>query len=81
MTEDQVKMDYRITFGSEQGRRVLAYLADFCCFYKPTYTPGDSHATAFNEGMRNTFNHILSMAKLPEEREKIVEEELEYAGE
>jgi hypothetical protein len=81
MSEQQLKLDYRICFSSEQGGRVLKDLEKVLHLFEPTYHPADSHETAFREGERNALLYILSMAKLPEEREKIVEEELDYGGE
>jgi hypothetical protein len=52
---------YRDTFKSPQGETVLADLVDFCCLLRPSYQPGDSHGTAYAEGMRSAVLRIFEM--------------------
>lgn len=47
---------------SESGRQLLDYLTEYCMVYKTTLNPQDTHATAFNEGVRSVALHLLSLA-------------------
>lgn len=61
MTKDDIKqlvMDYQGTFGSEEGRRVLADLSKQCYADALTFVPGSPDGTAFNEGKRYVILHI-----------------------
>lgn len=51
---------YQDLFNSPAGDKVLADLAIFCKLYEPTYQPGDSHSTAYHEGMRRVYLRIHS---------------------
>lgn len=55
---------YRAVFDTPDGRRVLADLAAYCNVNASSFTPGDPHRTAFNEGARDTFNHVVECAGL-----------------
>lgn len=47
---------------SEDGKHLLNYLTDKCNVYRNTYAQGDTHATAFNEGVRSVALHLLELA-------------------
>ena len=49
----QLQEDYKITFGSEQGQRVLDDLSKRCHEFNTTHINGDSHESAFFEGQRS----------------------------
>jgi len=49
----QLQEDYKITFGSEQGQRVLDDLSKRCHEFNTTHIKGDSHESAFFEGQRS----------------------------
>ena len=49
----QLVIDYKTTFGSESGQRVLNDLKKRCSFETSTFVKGDSHASAFLEGQRS----------------------------
>lgn len=51
---------YKNVFSTPEGEKVLADLAIFCGQYSPTYQQGDSHDTAYKEGMRRVFLRIHS---------------------
>jgi hypothetical protein len=55
---------YRDTLGagSPQARLVLDDLARLCFAATTTFVPGDPVMTAFNEGKRSVFLHILEAA-------------------
>jgi hypothetical protein len=50
--------------GGDDGRRVLEDLARYCRFGATSFVAGDPHETAFNEGARDVFLHIVEMAGL-----------------
>ena len=55
-----IKADYRKVFlGSDEGKRVLLDLLQFCGVIRQVYVPGDIEATAENEGMRTVSLTIL----------------------
>lgn len=58
----QLAADYREVFQPDTpyGKRVLADLAEYCHAGVSSFTPGDSHGTAFAEGRRDVFNHIAA---------------------
>jgi len=50
--------DYKIVFGSENGKRVLSDLEKRCHEFVTTHQKGDSHETAFLEGQRSVLIFI-----------------------
>lgn len=52
---------FRKTFSTEEGKEVLHFLAKETNAYDPTHTVGDPYQTAFNEGRRAVYNHIISL--------------------
>lgn len=58
---------FKTLFKSPEGKKVLAFLADDCGQFKSSFVAGDSHGTAFNEGKRFVFNHILALCSLDED--------------
>ena len=64
MNEKELKklnLDYKTTFGSESGERVLDDLKKRCGFNMTTHIKGDSHESAFLEGARSTVLFINNM--------------------
>jgi hypothetical protein len=55
----QLVIDYQQTFGTPHGKRVLYDLMGVGRMLTSTYDERDSHASAFNEGLRNAILHIL----------------------
>ncbi|HTI86318.1 MAG TPA: hypothetical protein VL966_06920 [Alphaproteobacteria bacterium] len=55
---------YRNTFAGDDGRRVLNDLARYCRFGTTSFVPGDPYQTAFNEGARDAFLHVIELAGL-----------------
>ena len=49
----QLEIDYKTTFGSESGMRVLDDLKKRCSFNTTTHIKGDSHESAYLEGARS----------------------------
>tara|TARA_R110000851_G_scaffold235523_4_gene388092 strand:+ start:4798 stop:5046 length:249 start_codon:yes stop_codon:yes gene_type:complete len=56
----QLKNDYAIVFGSEEGKRVLHDILMNTHVLEPTFTE-DPYRTAFNEGARNESLRMLSI--------------------
>ena len=59
----QLKEDYKITFNSEQGQRVLNDLEKRCHEFVTTFSKDNSHETAFLEGQRSISLFIKAMLK------------------
>ena len=57
----QLTIDYKQTFGSESGQRVLADLKKRCSFDTTTHIKGDSHESAYLEGARSAVLFINNM--------------------
>lgn len=53
--------DYKIIFGSKEGKRVLDDLKKRSHFYNTTHVKGDSHETAYCEGQRSLVVFIESL--------------------
>ena len=49
----ELQEDYKIVFGSDQGKKVLQDLKKRCHFYTTTHVQGDSHESAYYEGQRS----------------------------
>ncbi len=60
---------------TQAGRLVLADLACYCRMGKSSFVPGDPHQTAFNEGARDVFLHVIEIIGLtPEEFPNLLKE-------
>ena len=59
----QLKEDYKITFNTEQGQRVLNDLEKVSYEFVTTFSKDNSHETAFLEGQRSTLIFIKAMIK------------------
>ena len=57
----QLRQDARATFGTEPGKRFLAYLKQQNYFLYSTFKPGDPHETSVREGNRQVIIDILAM--------------------
>jgi hypothetical protein len=57
---------YRSVFAGPtgDGRRVLEDLARYCRAGATSFVAGDPHQTAFNEGARDVFLHVVELAGL-----------------
>lgn len=57
MTEEKLRLqdleDMRALFSTREGARFFSRLLATCGVFRLSYTPGDTHATAFAEGQRN----------------------------
>ena len=57
----QLVKDYKITFGSDEGKRILDDLKKRSHFYNTTHVKGDSHESAYYEGQRSLVVFIESL--------------------
>jgi hypothetical protein len=73
MTEKAVEakqIDYRVTFGTPAGQRVLEDLAQFCrvSTTDTAYAPGDTNETMMRLGTQEVFRHICLHLNLTTEQ-------------
>ena len=59
----QLQSDYKITFGSDEGKRVLEDISKRCHEFNTTHCKGDSHESACFEGQRSIMVFIKSILK------------------
>jgi hypothetical protein len=59
----QLKEDYKITFGSEEGQRVMEDISKRCHESSTTFIKDNSHETAFLEGQRSISLFIKAILK------------------
>ena len=71
---DQLRLDYKTTFESESGRRVLDDLKN-TCFYNNSTINESSNVMAWAEGQRNVVLHIHTKLNLTHEKLKELENE------
>tara|TARA_R100000781_G_scaffold100314_1_gene63832 strand:+ start:294 stop:518 length:225 start_codon:yes stop_codon:yes gene_type:complete len=57
----ELEKDYKITFGSDEGKRILSDLERRCHYHSTTNVKGDSHESAYLEGQRSVILFIKSM--------------------
>lgn len=57
----QLAIDYKTTFRSEAGERVLDDLKKRCSYHTTTHIKGDSHESAYLEGARSVVLFISNM--------------------
>jgi len=70
-------LDYKRTFQSASGRRVLQDLMDVHHMLRSSFDEKNSHLTAFKEGEKNVVIRILSILKMDIEALKDHIEEIE----
>ena len=58
---EQLKKDYKIIFGGDDGQRILNDLKMTFWEYATTHHKGDPYETAFLEGQRSVLNFIKAM--------------------
>ena len=58
---EQLKKDYKIIFGGDEGQRALDDLKIRFHEYQTTHQKGDPYETAFLEGQRSVLNFIKAM--------------------
>lgn len=66
-----MREDYKKTFESEEGKKVLADLEKVCLFKTTTFDK-DPYVMAFQEGLRAVYLHIITVKNMDiEELERI----------
>lgn len=60
---DQLRNDYKIVFGSDEGKRVLEDISIRCHESSTTFSKDNSHETAFLEGQRSMLLFIKAILK------------------
>ena len=60
---EALKSMYKQVFATESGKKVLKDLEARCNFRNTTFIQNDSIGTAFEEGKRSVFLHILNMTE------------------
>lgn len=73
----QRALDYKITFGSEHGQRVLQDLYRVCCQQPVT---NDGQVALMHEGCRHVWNHIAGKLRLTEKDMVELERQQTEAG-
>ena len=70
---------YKKKFSDKEGQELLRFLAIEAGAYTQSFVPGDPYATAFNEGKRHLYSHIIGVMNIDEEviRKAIIAEEKE----
>ena len=58
----QLKQDYRITFSSKEGERVLADIQS-AYYHRGSYSKNDPHETSYREGQRSVIIRIIYLMK------------------
>ena len=58
---EQLKKDYKIIFGGDEGQRALGDLKIRFHEYQTTHQKGDPYESAFLEGQRAVLNFIKAM--------------------
>jgi hypothetical protein len=66
---EQLRIDYKATFGSEHGKRVLWDILANCHVYRSSFVPGKTDTTIFREGERNAGLRIMSMMNIKNQDE------------
>ena len=57
----QLVIDYKKTFNSDSGEKVLEDLEKRCSYHTTTHIKGDSHESAYLEGARSVLLFIKNM--------------------
>jgi len=60
---EQLRKDYKIVFGSDEGKRVLEDISIRCHESSTTFSKDNSHETAFLEGQRSMLLFLKAMLK------------------
>ena len=60
---EQLRKDYKIVFGSDEGKRVLDDISIRCHESSTTFSKDNSHETAFLEGQRSISLFIKGILK------------------
>ena len=78
MTPKEVRqtiLDFRGTFATEEGERVLKNLSGVCYENKVTFVDNDALGSAFNEGKRFAILHIRRLMEMDPNSPELRKEE------
>ncbi len=64
---EETRASFQRTFESADGKRVLAFLRDFCKQHRASYVPGDVNETIYNEGRRSVLLLCMKYLHLDDE--------------
>lgn len=62
---------YKNVFGTVEGEQVLEDLLKFCKVNQPTYVPGDSLTSSYNEGLRRVGLRLLALTQSDNKQYKV----------
>lgn len=65
-----LKINYKIIFNSDEGKKVLSDLEKRCHYHTTTNVKGDSHESAYLEGQRSILLFIKAMLQNENEKGK-----------
>lgn len=72
------KADFKVVFSSPEGKRVLAKICSDGFLFRPTFTAGEPHQTALNEGARRLALSILkTVMTTPRQLQEFAEEHID----
>jgi chaperone required for assembly of F1-ATPase len=76
----QLLIDYKRTFGSQEGTKVFENIKKFCGAERLSFVPESPTVTAYNEGQRSVYLHIKEMLEkdLNTEKNSEIETEPEF---
>ena len=65
-----LKINYKIVFNSDEGKKVLSDLEKRCHYHTTTNVKGDSHESAYLEGQRSILLFVKAMLQNENEKGK-----------
>jgi len=66
----QTVADFKETFSSERGTRVLAKLARYCLSESPIFVPDNVNQTMYNLGAHATYRYIMHFVNFDWDKHK-----------
>jgi hypothetical protein len=69
---------FKALLSTNEGKEFLKYLAEEAGAYRPTHVRGDPVETAFNEGKRALFNHIVALTNVSQ---ALIQQQIQAAHE
>jgi len=59
-----LKSNMHVVFDSPQGKEVMKFLEQTCCWYRSVWSPGDPEMTLVNDGKRQVLATIKTILEL-----------------
>jgi len=66
----QTVIDFKMTFDSEHGKKVLAKLATFCCAKSPIFVENSTRKTMYNLGAHAVYRYIMHFIEWDDKKEQ-----------